>query len=357
MRKYYLDNIRWSVGILVVLYHVFYMYNAEGILGGLGNITGLSVQYWDLFMYIVYPWFMPLLFIVSGASSRYFLEGRSSRDFIKSRTAKLLVPSTVGLFAFQFIQGFISMSLGGAFDDLAAVPKPVLFLITAISGSGVLWYMQMLWIYSMLLIPVRKIEKDHLWELGGKTGIPALLLMTAVVWASAQVLNTPVVIVYRFGLYGLMFFLGYFVFSHEGPVELLKRRALPLLAAAAALGTAFCIKYFGQNFAEAPINRSPLFTSYCWIACLAIFGCLARYADFRNGFTDWMNRHSFGLYIFHYLGISAVALYIGKPGLLPAPLVYIVSLAAGFAAGYLLDAVISRIPFFRWAVLGIKKRK
>ena len=33
MRKYYLDNIRWMTGILVVVYHVLYMYNAEGLLG------------------------------------------------------------------------------------------------------------------------------------------------------------------------------------------------------------------------------------------------------------------------------------------------------------------------------------
>ena len=29
MRKHYLDNIRWMTVILVVVYHVIYMYNAE----------------------------------------------------------------------------------------------------------------------------------------------------------------------------------------------------------------------------------------------------------------------------------------------------------------------------------------
>ena len=33
MRKYYLDNIRWITVVIVVLYHVIYMYNAEGIPG------------------------------------------------------------------------------------------------------------------------------------------------------------------------------------------------------------------------------------------------------------------------------------------------------------------------------------
>jgi hypothetical protein len=69
-----------------------------------------------------------------------------------------------------------------------------------------------------------------------------------------------------------------------------------------------------------------------------------------------MNRHSFGLYVFHYLGISAIALYIAKPGLLNPALVYVFSLIAGFASGYVLWEIISRLPFFSWAVLGNNKK-
>ena len=45
MRKYYLDNIKWITVVIVVLYHVIYMYNAEGIQGVCGKITDLEVQY------------------------------------------------------------------------------------------------------------------------------------------------------------------------------------------------------------------------------------------------------------------------------------------------------------------------
>ena len=114
MRKSYIDNLRWVTVVLVVFYHVFYMYNAEGILGTLGKITDLEVQYFDLYQYIVYPWFMALLFIVSGISARYYIERHTGKEFIKSRTVKLLVPSTIGLFVFQFIQGYINVSFSEA---------------------------------------------------------------------------------------------------------------------------------------------------------------------------------------------------------------------------------------------------
>ena len=101
------------------------------------------------------------------------------------------------------------------------------------------------------------------------------------------------------------------------------------------------------------MNRTFLFAGCAWFSSLAILGLAAKYADDSNAFTEWMNRHNFGLYMFHYLGISSVALFLGKPGKVPASLVYVLSLAAGFLSGFLLFEVISRIPFFRWAVLGI----
>ena len=57
--------------------------------------------------------------------------------------------------------------------------------------------------------------------------------------------------------------------------------------------------------------------------------------------------------------ISAIKLsiFFFASGLLPPALCYILSLIAGFAFGYGLYALISKIPFFRWAVLGIAKKK
>jgi peptidoglycan/LPS O-acetylase OafA/YrhL len=84
---------------------------------------------------------------------------------------------------------------------------------------------------------------------------------------------------------------------------------------------------------------------------------IARLGESSKRFTDWMSKRSLALYGIHYLGISSMALIFAKSGLLPAPLCYIISLIAGFAFGYGLYEIISRIPFYRWAVLGIKKEK
>jgi len=355
MRKSYIDNLRWVTVVLVVFYHVFYMYNAEGILGALGKITDLEVQYFDLYQYIVYPWFMALLFIVSGISARYYIERHTGKEFIKSRTVKLLVPSTIGLFVFQFIQGYINVSFSEA--GYIEAPGFVKYIIYCLSGIGVLWYIQMLWLFSLVIVLIKKIDKDRFWNICRKTPFWVLILIAVLFWGAGQILNTPVIVSYRFGFYFLAYLLGYFVFSHDEVIEVTKRY-FPLFAViAVGLGTAFCIVYFGQNYADDPVYRSPLFLLYGWFGCVAMVGGFAKFFDYTNKFTKWMGSHSWGLYIFHYLGISMVALYLAKPGLVPAWGCYLLSTIAGFGLSYILYFVISKIPFFRWAVLGISKKK
>ncbi len=357
MRKYYLDNIRWMTIVTVVIYHVLYMYNSEGILGGLGQITSLKVQYYDAFMYLVYPWFMPVLFVVSGICSSLYLERHSEKEFLRSRTAKLLVPSTLGLFVFYFLQGYVSMSLGTAFADLAeaGMPKIGVFLVMAASGSGVLWFCHLLWLYSVLLLLIRRIEKGRLQARCEHTPLWLIALFVFPVWGAGQILNTPVIVVYRGGWYMAFFFLGYYVFSREEVMEKLKKAAVPLICVAGALCAAFTVRYFGENYADVPINRGAMYAACAYFGSLAVLAGMARFGDFRSRFTGWMSRKSFGLYVFHYLGISSTALFVAKPKLLSAPLCYLLSLAAGFAFGFGLYEIISRIPVYRWLVLGIRK--
>ena len=107
MRKHWLDNLRWVTVLLVLLYHVIYFYNNKGVFGGIGGFGEYPdcPQYQDVVMYILYPWFMPLLFLLAGISARYALQKQSGKQWFKARTRKLLVPGTIGLFVFHWMWG------------------------------------------------------------------------------------------------------------------------------------------------------------------------------------------------------------------------------------------------------------
>ena len=60
----YLDNIRWITVVLVIIYHIIYLFNNSGVISNIG-VKGIQIM--DTFLIFVYPWFMCLLFIVSPA--------------------------------------------------------------------------------------------------------------------------------------------------------------------------------------------------------------------------------------------------------------------------------------------------
>ena len=259
MRKNYIDNIKWMTQIIVVVYHVLLMYNAEGLIGGVGKITKLDIQYYDIFLYIPFPWAMALLFLVSGMATKYYLDKHSNGALLKSRTIKLLVPSTVGIAIFWFMQGYFNMKIIGNWEDVKVAPLPLLYLIMALNGIGVLWFIQVLWLDSVLLILIRKIEKGRLLELGKKTNTICILLFTVLIWGAMQVLNGKTFVVYRLGLYTASFLLGYFVFSHDEVMNRVKKLMPLYVVCAIVLGIIFCTKYWGANCSDPAINCSLVF--------------------------------------------------------------------------------------------------
>lgn len=353
MRKYFLDNIRWATILLVMAYHVFYAFNAVGVLGGVGGFA--KVQYQDAFLYFVYPWFMVLLFVVAGISARYALEKDPGKVFIGKRTWKLLVPSTLGLLVYQWIVGYFNIKIGGG---LEYIPAFLIYPISALSGTGPLWFAQVLWLYSLLIVLVKKLDqKDRLWKLGKKCNILILLLLMLPLWGGAQILNMPVITMYRFGIYLTAFLLGYFVFSHDTVQETLKKYGLPLLLIAIAVGIAYTVYYFGQNYTEDHVLKSFFTNVYAWLMVLGILGFAKKYGDRQNAFSAYMTKISFGLYVLHYTFIVIPCYYLKEKTALPVWAVYPAALLIVFVGTPLWYEVISRIPVIRCLVLGIRKKK
>lgn len=348
-RKYYLDNIRWMTVLLVLVYHVFYIFNGVGVLGGIGSFA--EIQYQDAFMYVVYPWFMVLLFLVAGMSARYALENKTHKEFVKARTVKLLVPSTLGLFVFHWILGYMNIKIGGS---LEMIPKFILYPICVLSGTGPLWFIQMLWLFSLLLVLIRKLDKkDKLYHLCGKANKGIIIALCILIWGSAQILNMPVITTYRFGIYFVGFLLGYFVFSHEEVQEKVEALRIPMLMLALIGAVAYTWHYFGQNFAESACLKSLFTNVYLWIVILAILGCFRAWGDRTNRFAAYMTKASYGIYIVHYIITLGSCYLLKNYTVLPVALIYVLAILMTFVLSVVLYEGIRRIPILRYLVLGI----
>ena len=379
-RKHFLDNIRWVTVLLVLFYHVIYFYNAKGVFGGIGGFY--EVQPWDAIMSMLYPWFMMLLFLVAGISARYALgsavpepvegpRGLSHKEFIKTRTRKLLVPATIGLFVFQWMTGYFNTHVAGN-DVLAAVPQPIKFVLWAVSGIGPLWFVQDLWLFSLLLVLLRVIEKDKFYD-----KIGAFFRVTSwweylfifqgflLIFLGAQCsISHPrpesadgLWNLYRPLAYFVPFLLGYYVFSHDSVQECVKKMRILSLVLALASGIAFTVMMYGKNDTDPIVLKGWSCNFFAWFAILAMQGCFKAWADKTSPFATYMTKASYGVYVLHYLVVASLG-YMMKVHTTLAPwMQYVILFVAVMTIPFGLNEVIKRIPFVRWCVLGIKKKK
>ena len=366
MRKLWLDNLRWVTVLLVLFYHVIYFYNNKGVFGGIGGFGDYPQcpQYQDVVMYILYPWFMPVLFILAGISARYALEKQTAKEWFKARTRKLLVPGTIGLFIFHWMVGYFNTVVaqqGGVFEG---VPGVVKYVIMAVSGIGPLWFIQLLWLLWLVLLLVRKLDRnDRFWNWCGKANIVWVILLGVLFWLSAQTLiKNPrpesadgLVNLYKPVFYLVSFLLGYFVFSHDEVQEKLGKAWIPLLACAVVAGGILIGTTFGQNNTSPEYMSSPLNCLYGWLMCLAMMAWFKARFDRTSPFATYMTKTSFGLYIVHYLVVASLGYMMKNYTQLPPWAMYVILTVAVFTLSPLLYEIIRRIPFIRWCVLGEKK--
>lgn len=368
MRKHWIDNLRWVTVLLVLFYHVIYFYNNKGVFGGIGGF-GDGPQYQDVVMYILYPWFMPLLFLLAGISARYALDKYDGKTWFKARTRKLLVPATIGLFVFHWMVGYFNTVVAareGVFDGIPTIAK---YFVMAFSGIGPLWFIQDLWLFSLLLLLIRKFDsrnRFHAWcgkVFGGKSGIVWTILLGILFWAGEQFLIRNPRPESADGLYNLYkplfylvpFLMGYFVFSHDGVQELLGKVWTPLLGCAVVAGAILIATTFGQDNTSPEYLSSPLNCLYGWLACLAMMAWFKTRFDRTGAFAGYMTKSSYGLYIVHYLVIASLGYMMKTYTQLPPVAMYLILAVAVFTLSPLLYEIIRRIPFIRWCVLGENK--
>lgn len=352
MRKPYLDNVRYFVVLSVVFYHLIYLFNSLGIIRNV-DIPGIPEM--DLFLYILYPWFMVCLFIISGCCARYSLEKQTDRQFLRSKLHHLLLPSIAGIFLLGWTCGWVTNQYTDIFfggGDL--LPGFAKYLILCLNGIGVLWFLHQLVLACLVLLLARKLDKkDNLTALGGRVTMPTLLLLAFALWGTAQVLNTPLIEVYRNGIYIFAYLLGYYVFSQERTEALLKKWWWLFLALAVVLGIAYTFVYWGRNFTTMDRLKSPLTNAYAWFGCLAVLAVGKRFFDRETRFTQYMRRNSFGFYILHYPLMVLLAYALDRWLELPAWGMY---LGVGLLTAALLPpvtALVRRIPVVRTLLLGL----
>ena len=354
-RKHYIDNIRWMTVIIVIIYHIIYIFNCSGVISNI-NVQGIAIL--DTFLIFVYPWFMNLLFVLAGMSSKYSLNKRTNKEFIKDRAKRILVPSIVGIFIYGWINGYITNQYTNMFgEDMNLIPGVmkyiIKYIIYCLMGIGPLWFCHVLFIGSALLVALRKMDpNEKLVELGSKFKVWMLVPMYFVVWGSSKILNVPLFEVYRMGIYLLMFLLGYYVFSNENIIERIKKYSIFLILLTFVTGIIYVKKYYGMNYTEKSVLQSAFTNFYAWVAIISILSFGKKYLNFSNRFSNYMAKNNFAYYALHYMVIVLLGHFTVSKLNLPFALNYIIISVGTIIILPALIEIVKRIPIFNKLILG-----
>ena len=355
-RKNYLDNIRWITVAIVIIYHIIYLFNCSGVITNI-QVKGIPVM--DSFLIFVYPWFMCLLFVISGMSTKYSLEKRTNKEFMKDRRKRILIPSIAGIFVYGWVSGLITSTYTDMFmGNGDKIPGAIKYLIYCLMGIGPLWYAHVLFVASILIIIIRKIDKnDKISQICSKMKVWMLIPLYFAVWGSSLILNTPMITVYRFGIYLFLFLLGYYIFADEKIQSKLQKYGIPLMIVTLIIGVIYVITFYGKNYTDDSILQNWFTNLYLWIAIISILSFGMKYLNFKNKFTEYMTKNNFNFYVLHYVVVLLIGYLLVTYLKLPFILNYIIILIGTIIVLPVLTEIVKKIPVINRLVLGIVNKK
>jgi surface polysaccharide O-acyltransferase-like enzyme len=364
LRRHDLDWLRVCAFALLILYH-----------------TGMFYVTWDWhvksphaspalepLMRLSSPWRLGLLFLISGAATRFMADKLSPAGLATDRFHRLFWPLLFGMFVIVPPQAYLEIvekiGWNGGFagfyrlyvqghdgwcrgDDCLIVPT-----------WNHLWFIAYALVYALLLAALLAV-RPRAFQPRIPAGISAPLFLVGPwlwLWAMRVLLlprfgSTHALVDdwYNHAIYLPLFLLGFSIARNERIADLTDKVRWPALAAALAAYTAvLLLPDGGEPDGAALVAARGLRELQAWGAILACLGFARHHLAGSGGPTlQWLTRAIFPFYIVHQTIIVVAGHHLARVGLplaLEGTLLVLVT-----ATGCLLAAMAA----MRWAPLGV----
>ena len=325
-RVHYIDNLRWLTVSLLIIYHAAIAYNTWG---EANYIFFEEVRPLSFAVTFISPWFMPLMFLLAGASARFSLEKRGYAAFIRERFARLGIPFLFGVLAIAPILSYAADVTHNGYEGGYLSHYAVFFSrftdLTGYDGGftlGHFWFLGVLIIVSLLSCAVIK-AGERIPEARRKTALTAagiVLSVAAVGAADVRLFGKQIVTCFCVYLLGY-----YFVSSREFTAKL--ARFGIIFTAVFLISSAADAWLFSYTEGFGGLNTALWYAATA--SALPALICLGHsFLDRANDLTKRFSRISYMFYILHFPIVILCQYYLGRAGL-------------GSIAGFILTVLIS----------------
>ena len=328
LRLYYLDWLRVLAILTVFVYHTSRLFNVED--WNVKNPTWYPwVEVWNGF---AATWMLPLIFVISGASLFYAVgkgEGgiKGAGKFIKDKALRLLVPVVVCDLTHASLQAYLWRLTHGEFSGSYFQYLPSYFLNDFDWQGAHLWYLWLLFLFSVLLYPLMRWLRSRgqgvLSKLGELLALPGAVYVLALPAFLLAVLldyeNMPHNAGWNFFVYLWLTLAGFLVASDDRPQassQRLRWLSLPLGLVLVGLFLAL-VQILVVGLGMVPAYGTWLYALGwglralgSWCCILAILGFGRQHLDFRTPFLIYANEAVLPFYILHQTVILSVGYFV-----------------------------------------------
>ena len=345
VRKAYIDNLRWAILLILIPYHTAMAWNSWAepnyIYFEKNRLISSIIVFFS-------PYFMPLLFLLAGISTRYALRKRTGKQYLYERAKRLLLPLLFGTVVLMPIMTYLADRFNSSYDGSFFGHYAVFFTrFTDLTGAdggfsfGQFWFCLYLFVISAICVGVLRLIKHR------SDGEPKALPLWAVI-----LLGLPLPILSEIlsvggkslAEYTYIFLLGYFIFSSDKTIDKVEKYRHPLIAVGllATIANVYLFLWCDKDLSL--LNTATKYISE-WFMMLSLIGVAKRHLNFSGKVSGYMSHRSFLFYIWHFIWVVLFQYLLYKWAGNNTSLLFFGTISASYIATFLCCEICVRIPF------------
>ena len=350
-RYNYIDNLRFILVFLIVIYHIAMAFNTwcEANYIFIEESKPLS----SIIVFLS-PYYMPILFLLAGISSYYSLKKRGYKTFIKERLLRLGIPLIFSILVIVPILSYIADIFHNSYNDNFFMHYSIFFTkytdFTGYDGGfsfGHLWFILVLLLISIItLIPIRITEliKNQKIRKISLIIFSILSIIIMILTFDVKLLGKPLIV------YLFIYLLGYFVFSKEEIINKISKFwfiYLPIFLISAITNV---VLFIWVKDYEILNNISNYFAFIFGV--ISLISIFYRFINKTNVFLKESYKISYVFYIIHFPIVVLLQYMFYKAGL-NVGINVLLSIILSYILTYGLSFLISKIKYIR-VLFGLK---
>ena len=313
MRKYYMDNLRWSIILLLIPFHAAQAFKTwtepNYIEFGPDRVISSVIVFFG-------PFIMQLLFLFAGMSIRFALKKRTYGEFAIERIKRLLIPLVFGVLVLVPPMTCLADIFHNGYSGSIFTHYRKFFTeLTDMSGAdggfsfGQFWFLLYLFILSFLLLGVVALQKNLCTpNMRGKRAASS----------GPKEIDPPLIVIIALGLplpifsellsvggksfveFFWFLLIGYYIFTSGHVENKLKKYGLLFLIIGIVAGVinVYLFVFAGDPY---PIINSIAINLCKWFMVLGLFGAGSRYFDREGRVSRYFTAISYPFFSFHFV--------------------------------------------------------